>query len=57
MATKSFFKEITIKNRKLANKFINALENAENKKSKVIKINKMIENIRDGETIRKIFKK
>ena len=41
MATKSFFKEITIKNRKSANKFINALENAENKKSKVIKINKI----------------
>ncbi len=57
MATKSFFKEITIKNRKSANKFINALENAENKKSKVIKINKMVENITDGETIRKIFKK
>lgn len=57
MATKSFLKEITIKNRKSANKFINALENAENKKSKVIKINKMVENITDGETIRKIFKK
>lgn len=57
MATKSFFKEITIKNRKSANKFINALENAENKKSKVIKINKIVENITDGETIRKIFKK
>ena len=57
MATKSFFKEITIKNRKSADKFINALENAENKKSKVIKINKMVENITDGETIRKIFKK
>ena len=57
MATKSFFKEITIKNRNSANKFINALENAENKKSKVIKINKMVENITDGETIRKIFKK
>ena len=57
MATKSFFKEITLKNRKSANKFINALENAENKKSKVIKINKMVENITDGETIRKIFKK
>ncbi len=57
MATKSFFKEITLTNRKSANKFINALENAENKKSKVIKINKMVENITDGETIRKIFKK
>lgn len=57
MATKSFLKEITIKNRKSADKFINALENAENKKSKVVKIDKMAENITDGETIRKIFKK
>lgn len=57
MATKSFFKEITIKNRKSADKFINALENAENKKSKVIEIDKMAKNVTDGSTIRKIFKK
>ena len=57
MATKSFLKEIIIKDKKSAENFINALENAENKKAKKIKINKMVEDITDKERIRKIFSK
>ena len=48
MATKSFLKEITIKDKKSAESFISALENAENKKTKKVKINKMAENVKDG---------
>ena len=55
MATKSFLKEINIKNRKEAENFINALEKAENKKSKIVKFNKRVEDVKDSETIRKIF--
>lgn len=55
MATKSFLKNIVIKDKKAATRFINALENAENKKSKNVKIDKMVKEITDGETIRKIF--
>lgn len=57
MATKSFLKNIVIKDRKSAERFISALENAENKKSKKVKINKMVEDITDSERIRKIFSK
>lgn len=57
MATKSFLKNIVIKDRKSAEKFINALERAENKKAKQVKIDKMVENITDSEQIRKIFSK
>lgn len=57
MATKSFLKEIIIKDKKSAENFICALENAENKKNKKVKIDKMVENITDSEQIRKIFNK
>lgn len=57
MATKSFLKNIVIKDRKSAERFISALENAENKKSKKVKINKMVEDVTDSERIRKIFNK
>ena len=57
MATKSFLKNIVIKDKKSADKFINALERAENKKAKQVKIDKMVENITDSEQIRKIFNK
>lgn len=57
MATKSFLKNIVIKDRKSAERFISALENAENKKSKKVKINKMLEDVTDSERIRKIFSK
>ena len=55
MATKSFLKNITIKSKKDADNFINALENAENKKTKQIKIDKMVEDVKDSAKIRKIF--
>lgn len=57
MATKSFLKEIIIKDKKSAESFINALENAENKKAKKVRINKMVEDVTDSERIRKIFSK
>lgn len=55
MATRSFLKNITIKNRKEANRFIQALERAENKKSKEVKFDKSVEDVKDSEKIRKIF--
>jgi hypothetical protein len=57
MATRSFLKEIVIKDKKSAETFISALENAENKKAKKVKIDKMVENITDSDQIRKIFNK
>lgn len=57
MATKSFLKNIVIKDRKSAEKFIKALENAENKKVKKVTVNKRVEDVTDKEQIRKIFGK
>lgn len=57
MATKSFLKNIVIKDKKSAEKFINALEKAENKASKEVIIDKRVEEITDSEQIRKIFSK
>lgn len=57
MATKSFLKNIVIKNSKQAEKFIVALENAEKKKSKEITINQRVEEIKDPKQIRKLFTK
>ena len=57
MATKSFLKNITIKNKKEAEKFLQALENAENKQAKVIEFDKKVEEIKDGETIKRMFSK
>lgn len=55
MATKSFLKNIVIKDKKVAENFINALNNAERKKAKNVVVDKRIENITDKEQIRKIF--
>lgn len=55
MATKSFLNNIVIKDEKLADKFISALENAENKNSK--KVTYAVEDVSDTEKIRKIFNK
>ena len=55
MATKSFLKNIVINNGKSAEKFINALEKAENKKAKEVRIDKRFEDVTDSEQIRKIF--
>lgn len=57
MATKSFLKNIIIKDKKSAVKFIEALEQAENKKVKKVKIDKLSEDVTDAEKIRKIFNK
>lgn len=40
MATKSIYKDITIKSKPLARNFISALENAKNKKSKQVTLRK-----------------
>ena len=57
IATKSFIKNIVIKDKKSATKFIEALEKAENKKVKKVKIDKLTEDVTDNEQIRKIFSK
>ena len=55
MATKSFLKNIFIKDGKQAERFLRALENAEKKKSKEITINQRVEEIKNPEQIRKLF--
>ena len=55
MATKSFLKNIVIKDRKSAKSFVNALENAERKGRKSVTINTSIKTIKDEETIKKMF--
>ena len=55
MATNSFLKNISIKNRKSANSFISALENAEKKSKKKIIVNTKVKEIRDEKTIKEMF--
>ena len=55
MATKTFLKNIVIKDGKQAERFLKALENAEKKKSKEITINQRVEEIKNPEQIRKLF--
>ncbi len=55
MATKSFLKNIVIKDRKSAKTFISALENAENKGKKKIREKVAVKTIKDEETIKKMF--
>ena len=57
MPAKSFLKNITIKNKKEAEKFLQALENAENKQAKVVKFDKKVEEIKDSKTIKRMFSK
>ena len=57
MATKSFLKNISIKSKTSATAFIDALENAEGKKKKSVKVDKAIETVKAENTIRKIFKR
>lgn len=57
MATSSFLNNITIRKKKEAESFLNALEKAENKKSKIVKYTARVEDVKDEETIRKIFSK
>lgn len=55
MATKSFLKNIVIKDKKSAEAFVSALENAEKKSSKLSKINTAVRTITDKDTIRNMF--
>ena len=55
MATKSFLKNITIKNRMSATALIDALENAEGKKRKKVHIDKSIETVKDKKKIKEMF--
>jgi hypothetical protein len=56
MATKSFEKNIVIKNRKDAERFISALEHASGKKSKEVYVREQVGDVKDNNVIRKIFK-
>lgn len=55
MATKSFLKNIIIKNRKSANDFLSALEHAEGKNRKDVKFKVPVKTIKDENVIRKMF--
>lgn len=56
MATKSFLKDIAIKDSASARSFVSALKNADNKGRKKVVISKKIETIKDSERIKEIFK-
>lgn len=55
MATKSFLKNIKFKDKPSARSFLSALENAEGRKGKIVKLSASIKDIKDKETIKKIF--
>lgn len=57
MATKSFLKNVIIKDKKSATAFIEALENAEGKSRKDVKFDRLVEDIEDSEKIKEIFKR
>lgn len=57
MATKSFLKNIIIKKKTSANAFIDALEHAEGKSRKKVNFDKAVEDVKDPDKIRKLFKK
>lgn len=57
MATKTFLKDITIKNSASATAFIEALEHAEGKKRKKINFDRLVEDVNDSEKIKEMFKK
>lgn len=55
MATKSFLKEINLKDKKSVKSFVSALENAEKKGRKHVKINTSVKDITDKNVIKKMF--
>ena len=55
MATKSFEKNIVVNNKKDAQRFIAALENACGRRGKKVIFNEPVEYISDHKAIRKIF--
>lgn len=54
MATKSIYKNIVIKDKKLTNNLVFALENAEQKRSKDVKLSKSFREIKK-EQIKELF--
>ena len=56
MATKSFLKNVIIKDKKTASTFVSALENAEKRERKNVKIASSVKTIEDKETIKKMFR-
>ena len=50
MATSSFLNNITIRKKKEAESFLNALEKAENKKSKIVKYTARVEDVKDEDS-------
>ena len=56
MATKSFLKNVIIKDKKTASSFVSALENAEKRERKNVKIASSVKTIEDKETIKKMFR-
>ncbi len=55
MATKSFLKNIVINDKKSAEAFVSALENAEKKGRKKINFSTKVKTIEDKEAIKKMF--
>ena len=56
VATKSFLKNVIIKDKKTASTFVSALENAEKRERKNVKIASSVKTIEDKETIKKMFR-
>lgn len=54
MATSSIYHNVIIKDRKMCNALITALENAKENKHKEVYLSKKIEEVK-GETIKKLF--
>jgi hypothetical protein len=54
MATKSILKDVYIRDPHLAKNLMSALENAENKSSKVVTFSRGVEEVK-GDSIRKLF--
>lgn len=56
MATKSFLKSVTFKDKTSAKSFVSALENADKKSRKKVIVTKKVETIKDSDKIKEIFK-
>lgn len=56
MATKSIYKDIRIKDKKLAASFIRSLETAEAKHAETVVMSKRVSEIKNPDTIKEIFK-
>lgn len=57
MATKSFLKNINIKDKNSAKNFLEALEHAEGKKRKKVNYDVSVVTVKDSETIKKLLKR